>query len=932
MADYAQLKAAINAAIYTNTQRAITGDVLNTMLQAMVDALGSGYQYEGTATTSTNPGTPDANVVYLASAPGTYTYFGGIVVADGELALMKYNGSWSKDSVTVGSNLDTVEVTVDNSTGVPSATGSVSGDTLTLAFHNIKGETGATGAAGAPGPIGPTGPEGPQGPQGDQGDPGSSIDYPFTLANNLTTDDSTKALAAPQGIALKNMMGTIRLGKAQDGYIYVYVNGQPQGYGFDPSTGEIIIPEVYGDVVTDASTLSVESESTATLSVKLSQQPSLSQTVRITSMSEYLTLSDSSLTFTEANWDTWQTVTVSNSFTGLGNIESEIVLQNSDPLLTDTTIYVTVKGISYDDVVDTTIPTVDQHTIEAADFNEASVSGSSVVLKGYNAAYDNILVPEYVTIEGVQKKVRLAGATSFNGNTTIEYVTIVSGVGVNQYGTSDSDRNWQRLFEGCTNLVGVKYEGTDITNLANTFSDCAKLEFFDGLDSQTSVTSLYYTFENCTSLDYVQDLSALTGATNLQATFSGCTSLKKVFGFPAEINGTSMQSCFSGCTSLTDGVVPENITNLKYSFRNCTALRRIDCLATETFTDTTSAFQNCTSLYVYCVADSDAYTALLTAYGSSSEIHIVEYGGSELPNIVIWGSSSSSPNTSWREWPLRLMDFLPSGTFNLKNQAVSGEWTTSCAARQGGDAMTVGAFTIPATVTDTQVVVTTTDGQTFGSSPVFSGGGGFNPSKIANTDGYLTTKSGTTYFKRKTAGTAVSVPAGSSVTSNNDSQYNNEDAIMLIQLGNNSGWNSTPAVLLNQMKLMVQHFIAKGGSKYIITGPYSGKYLRTTSSIATVEAFEELAAEEFGNHFFSLRQYLIDYGLEQNNLTASSTDIERMALGQVPGSLLGGGTPDNILMYPQTSDDDTHPNAYGANSIALGYYQRGLTLGYWTSE
>lgn len=110
--------------------------------------------------------------------------------------------------------IDTVAVTVDNNTGTPSASGSVSGGVLSLAFHNLKGETGpqgpigptgatgATGAKGDTGATGATGPQGPKGDKGDQGNPGSSQDYPFTMANNLTTDDSTVALTAAMGKVL----------------------------------------------------------------------------------------------------------------------------------------------------------------------------------------------------------------------------------------------------------------------------------------------------------------------------------------------------------------------------------------------------------------------------------------------------------------------------------------------------------------------------------------------------------------------------------------------------------------------------------------------------------------------------------------------------------------------------------------------------------
>ena len=63
-----------------------------------------------------------------------------------------------------------------------------------------KQAKGDTGAQGIQGPQGETGPEGPTGPQGNTG---SSVDYPYELVNNCTTDDATKGLAASQGVALK---------------------------------------------------------------------------------------------------------------------------------------------------------------------------------------------------------------------------------------------------------------------------------------------------------------------------------------------------------------------------------------------------------------------------------------------------------------------------------------------------------------------------------------------------------------------------------------------------------------------------------------------------------------------------------------------------------------------------------------------------------
>ena len=106
MANYATLKAAVLAAIAQNGNQEITGPVLQAQLLDMISSLGADYQYAGIATPSGTPGTPDENVFFLASTPGTYTNYGGLTVADGEVAILKYNGSWAKDATGIASAKD----------------------------------------------------------------------------------------------------------------------------------------------------------------------------------------------------------------------------------------------------------------------------------------------------------------------------------------------------------------------------------------------------------------------------------------------------------------------------------------------------------------------------------------------------------------------------------------------------------------------------------------------------------------------------------------------------------------------------------------------------------------------------------------------------------------------------------------------------------
>lgn len=108
MANYETLKSAIQQVVKTNGNNEITGALLQQSLLAMINSLGAGYQFIGIATPTTNPGEPDQKVFYIASTAGTYLYFDGIVLTDGEIAILKYNETWEKDSTGVAS-LETVE-------------------------------------------------------------------------------------------------------------------------------------------------------------------------------------------------------------------------------------------------------------------------------------------------------------------------------------------------------------------------------------------------------------------------------------------------------------------------------------------------------------------------------------------------------------------------------------------------------------------------------------------------------------------------------------------------------------------------------------------------------------------------------------------------------------------------------------------------------
>ena len=94
MANWSDLKAAVAKVIKTNGNQEITGAVLQNALNNIISNVGENASFAGVATPSTNPGTPDGNIFYLATEPGTYSNFGGIV-NNGECLILKKNeDSW----------------------------------------------------------------------------------------------------------------------------------------------------------------------------------------------------------------------------------------------------------------------------------------------------------------------------------------------------------------------------------------------------------------------------------------------------------------------------------------------------------------------------------------------------------------------------------------------------------------------------------------------------------------------------------------------------------------------------------------------------------------------------------------------------------------------------------------------------------------------
>lgn len=123
--NYDSLISTIANAITTNGNNEITGAVMRNVLSAMVASLGSGYQFVGFASPTTNPGTPDQRVFYIAFTAGTYTNFGGIQVSG--LTFLYWDTSWHAQAIPGGSGGSVVALSNVATSGTRIATLTIDG-------------------------------------------------------------------------------------------------------------------------------------------------------------------------------------------------------------------------------------------------------------------------------------------------------------------------------------------------------------------------------------------------------------------------------------------------------------------------------------------------------------------------------------------------------------------------------------------------------------------------------------------------------------------------------------------------------------------------------------------------------------------------------------------------------------------------------------
>nr|DAE53332.1 MAG TPA: hydrolase [Bacteriophage sp.] len=137
MGNWNDLKQAVAQVIRENGNQEITGQILQDVLNSIISNVGQHATFVDIATPSTNPGTPDGNVFYIASQAGTYANFGGIEIDGSEACVLLYNGtSWLKKSAGIATIAKVSELEI-KTCGV-SRSFNFSPENYTANFSDIK--------------------------------------------------------------------------------------------------------------------------------------------------------------------------------------------------------------------------------------------------------------------------------------------------------------------------------------------------------------------------------------------------------------------------------------------------------------------------------------------------------------------------------------------------------------------------------------------------------------------------------------------------------------------------------------------------------------------------------------------------------------------------------------------------------------------------
>jgi len=305
-----------------------------------------------------------------------------------------------------------------------------------------------------------------------------------------------------------------------------------------------------------------------------------------------------------------------------------------------------------------------------------------------------------------------------------------------------------------------------------------------------------------------------------------------------------------------------------------------------------------------------------------------------LPHTVItnrvccWGDSltyGSGVSASSNTYPNKLLALLRNNgntqfpaSYGVLNNGNAGGGVETIAAYQGGIVLNVKPTTIPAegsvqieleTFLGDNVIMMRRAGNYITSQILFdykNTGEKMNHCYIAGVKGDLLRDANGNYvFTRLESGEAVTIDRPVPLITYGAAELNLPSDIAVIWAGTNDIRMDIDEII-SFIQLMIDKL---GNDKYIIVGLTAKNYH------SDIESKNRKLGLAFGKHFLDVRSYILNYGLQDESITATAEDTQAISQGMMPPSLM---------------HDATHFNDYGYDVIANQVYLKGKLLGYWS--
>ena len=281
-----------------------------------------------------------------------------------------------------------------------------------------------------------------------------------------------------------------------------------------------------------------------------------------------------------------------------------------------------------------------------------------------------------------------------------------------------------------------------------------------------------------------------------------------------------------------------------------------------------------------------------------------------LPGIVCWGDSLTAGSSGNVSYPFTLQDYIDAyicDIYDLRYALENPESYTglnrddykisipvvNMGAGQEGCATILGRagvtpyvtksdFVIPAQAESVTISLVSADGRAV--APLTAGNVGINPVTIAGVEGTLArvTQNGKTVyqFTRLEEGEETPVDSGTEIIVSSKEEY--RDYIHVIWIGAYGDYTSSTN-LVNDVKALLKRQ-ASNTDRYLVIGPCTvGGVWRNGTSVI-MDTIDSAMLQAFGNHYINLRKYLIEDGLRDAGIKATTADAANISVGSVPDS------------------------------------------------